>query len=165
MEKIMMIKGKVKFSITLDPSVWIFDDRKIDLDTFFENSTEKHQDIEEYTKAISKHWDREIMEGAIVPPTLKTEKKYLKEKLLTGTFGMHFQPFLQNALPDDSAQKMIIESKDGEYSLTIQEAKEIILGFSKVGKPLTEDGPVYIYFGDGSNKNNPIKNVTGFRVE
>ena len=30
-----MIKGKVKFTITLDPSVWIFDERKADLDYFF----------------------------------------------------------------------------------------------------------------------------------
>ena len=50
------------------------------------------------------------MEGAIVPPTLKTEKKYLKEKLLTGTFGMRFQPFLQNAEPVEHATTVIIES-------------------------------------------------------
>ena len=38
MEKIVHIKGKVKFPITLDPSVWIFDDRKFDLDTYFDQN-------------------------------------------------------------------------------------------------------------------------------
>ena len=38
MEFIIPIKGAVKFNLTLDPTVWIFDDRRIDLKTFF-NST------------------------------------------------------------------------------------------------------------------------------
>ena len=33
----------------------------------------------------------------------------------------------------------------------------MILCFSNNGKPLKEDGPVHVYFGDGSNKQNPIK--------
>ena len=35
LEFIIPIKGAVKFTITLDPTVWIFDDRKIDLDDIF----------------------------------------------------------------------------------------------------------------------------------
>ena len=34
MENIILVNGKVKFSITLDPSVWIFDERKLELTTF-----------------------------------------------------------------------------------------------------------------------------------
>ena len=40
---------------------------------------DKVNELEEYTKSISKHWDREIMEGAIVPPTCKKQKKICKE--------------------------------------------------------------------------------------
>ncbi|MDN8677450.1 peptidyl-prolyl cis-trans isomerase, partial [Staphylococcus aureus] len=32
MSDIIMLTGKVNFTITLDPGVWIFDDRKVDLD-------------------------------------------------------------------------------------------------------------------------------------
>ena len=65
MENIISVIGKVKFSITLDPSVWIFDERKLELTTFFDEKKNIVNELEEYTKSISKHWDREIIEGAI----------------------------------------------------------------------------------------------------
>ncbi|MBT2687882.1 peptidyl-prolyl cis-trans isomerase [Bacillus sp. ISL-47] len=165
MENIISFKGQVKYTITLDPGVWIFDDRRVDLNTYFDKETVNKNELEEYTKAVSKHWDREIMEGAVFPPTLKTEKKFEKEKVLTGTFGIPFKPFLHNAEPDESAESLIIESEDGEVQLPLSQAEELILGFSKEGKPLKDDGPVHVYIGDGSNKNNPIKRVKAFRVE
>ncbi|MBY6050504.1 peptidyl-prolyl cis-trans isomerase [Cytobacillus firmus] len=165
MENIIAFKGNVKYQITLDPGVWIFDDRRVDLTTYFMHENIRKNELEEYTKAVSKHWDREIMEGAVFPPTLKTEKKFEKEKVLTGTFGIPFKPFLMNAEPDESAEIVVIESEDGETSLTLSEAEELILGFSKDGKPLKEDGPVHAYLGDGSNYNSPIRRVKAFRVE
>ncbi|WP_226620008.1 peptidyl-prolyl cis-trans isomerase [Cytobacillus firmus] len=165
MENIIAFKGNVKYQITLDPGVWIFDDRRVDLTTYFMHENIRKNELEEYTKAVSKHWDREIMEGAVFPPTLKTEKKFEKEKVLTGTFGIPFKPFLMNAEPDESAEIVVIESEDGETRLTLSEAEELILGFSKNGKPLKEDGPVHAYLGDGSNYNSPIKRVKAFRVE
>jgi hypothetical protein len=96
---------------------------------------------------------------------LKTEKKFEREKVLTGTFGIPFKPFLLNAEPDKNAESLIIESEDGEVQLPLSQAEDLILGFSKEGKPLKKDGPVYVYMGDGSNKNNPIKKVKAFRVE
>lgn len=165
MENIISFKGKVKYTITLDPGVWIFDDRRVDLNTYFDNKAENKNELEEYTKAVSKHWDREIMEGAVFPPTLKTEKKFEKEKVLTGTFGIPFKPFLLNAEPDKNAESLIIESEDGEVQLPLSQAEDLILGFSNEGKPLKNDGPVHVYMGDGSNKNNPIKRVKAFRVE
>ena len=164
MEKIVSVNGKVKFSITLDPSVWIFDDRKLDLTTFFDKKKEEINELEEYTKSISEHWDREIIEGATIPPIEKSEKKYVKELLLTGTFGILFEPFLKNAEPLAEATTVVIESINNQYLLPIEEAKELILCFSYMGKPLTEDGPIHIYFSDGSNRYNPIKNVRNFRI-
>ncbi|MDM5226372.1 peptidyl-prolyl cis-trans isomerase [Cytobacillus firmus] len=165
MENIIAFKGNVKYQITLDPGVWIFDDRRVDLTTYFTQEDIRKNELEEYTKAVSKHWDREIMEGAVFPPTLKTEKKFEKEKVLTGTFGIPFKPFLMNAEPKENAEIVIIESEDGEARLTLPQAEELILGFSKDGKPLKEDGPVHVYYGDGSNQNSPIKRVKAFRVE
>ncbi|MDQ0155871.1 peptidyl-prolyl cis-trans isomerase [Robertmurraya andreesenii] len=165
MDNIILIIGKVKFPITLDPSVWIFDDRKQDLHSYFHTKDEKNNPLEEYTKSISKHWDREIVEGAVFPPTLKSEKKFLKEKLLTGTFCIGFEPFLKNAEIQEDAEYLVIETRDSEVKIPIAEANELVLGFSKDGKPLTEDGPIHIYFGDGSNFEDPIKFVKAFRVE
>jgi hypothetical protein len=165
MENIILVNGKVKFSITLDPSVWIFDERKLELTTFFDKRKNKVNELEEYTKSISKHWDREITEGAMVPSVVKPKKKYVKELLLTGTFGIRFEPFLQNAEPYEEAKTVVIESIDNKYPIPIEEAKELILCFSSIGKPLKEDGPIHVYFGDGSNKQNPIKNVRNFCIE
>jgi hypothetical protein len=163
MEKIILITGQVKFPITLDPGVWIFDDRKLDLTTHFSTPQEEIDDLLEYTKSVSKHWDREIMEGAIYPPTLKTEKKFIKEKVLSGTFAIPFKPFLENAEPIKGATKVVVKCLKEEVEITLDTAKDLILGFSSNGKPV-EDGPIHVYFGDGSNQNNPILDVKEFII-
>ena len=165
MESIIPIKGKVKYKITLDPGVWIFDDRKVDLITYFQQEQAIDSSLEDYTKSISKHWDREITEGAVYPPTLKTEGKFQKEKILNGTFGIPFKPFLRNAEPEENARSVVIECGTDEVKLPLEEAYGLILGFSKDGKPLNEDGLLHAYYKDGSNRENPIKNISGFSVE
>jgi len=165
MEQIVQIKGKVKFPITLDPSVWIFDDRKVDLNTYFQTSPEDREDeLTQYKKAISKQWDREIVEGATLPPTISTEAKFKKQEMLTGTFAISFKPFLTNAVVDENATALVIEMTDKEVELPIKEAYELLLGFSKEGKPLNEDGPVHVYYGDGSNQEQPFKHVIAFKI-
>lgn len=165
MEFIIPIKGAVKFNITLDPTVWIFDDRKIDLDEFFAGEYEYKDELEEYTKVTSAHWSREIIEGATFPPTLKTEKKYERTKVLTSTYGIDLKQFILNAEPLEGASTLVLETKEGEYSFAFEELDSILLKFSHKGKPLREDGPVHVLKKDGSNLNNPIKFVTAFRIE
>jgi hypothetical protein len=165
MESIIPIKGKTNYQITLDPSVWIFDDRKVNLDTYFNQTAENQDETEKYTQSVSKHWDREIMEGAVFPPTLKSERKYEKQKLLEGTYGIPLKPFLLNAGIKDDAKTVLVEHRDGELELPLEEAQKLILGFSKSGRPLTEDGPVHAYYGDGSNSNDPLKGVKSFNVK
>ncbi|MEI5906026.1 peptidyl-prolyl cis-trans isomerase [Bacillus spongiae] len=165
MDKIINFAGKVKFPITIDPSVWIFDDRKQELESFFEATNETNNELETYTKAISKHWSREIQEGATYPPTLKTEKKYEKERLLTSTFAIVLKPFIENAAPFEEAKTFIIETETNEYAFPLEDAYSFILCFSSKGKPLQDDGPVHVYFQDGSNKSNPITHVKTLRIE
>ncbi|TXC92093.1 peptidyl-prolyl cis-trans isomerase [Metabacillus litoralis] len=160
MEKIIMITGKVNYQITLDPGVWIFDDRKVDLTSYFEQERETKDELEEYTKAVSKHWEREIREGAIHPPTLKTERTYEKQRILNGTFGIPLKPFLENAgIKADAKEVQFITSDNEFFSLSVEDALDVVVGFSNKGKPLTEDGPIHVYYGDGSNVKNPIKNI------
>ncbi|MFI8686415.1 peptidyl-prolyl cis-trans isomerase [Rossellomorea sp. NPDC077527] len=165
MESIIPIKGKVKFPITLDSGVWIFDDRKVDLTTYFDDTDEKVDALEEYTKAVSRHWSREIQEGATYPPTLKTEKKFEKEKILNGSFAIPFAPFLKNAEPMKDATSIIIETKTGTHSLDLDQANQLLIGFSKDGKPLRDDGPIHVYYMDGSNRSQPITDVRAFCVK
>ncbi|WP_147531857.1 peptidyl-prolyl cis-trans isomerase [Bacillus marasmi] len=165
MENIIQIKGNVKFSITMDPGVWIFDDRKVDLTTYFlEDHQEQDDELAKYKKDISKQWDREITEGATIPPTSSTKPLFEKEKLLNGTFAIPFKPFLKNAEVGENAKALIIKTSDSEVEIPIDEAFKLLLGFSLNGKPLREDGPIHVYYGDGSNQNKPITNVIEMRV-
>lgn len=164
MADIIEIKGNVRYKITLDPSVWIFDERIVDLDTYFSNpdSQEKQEDDE---KKFAASWAREVQEGATPPGARKRKTKFAKEKLLSGSFGIPLAPFLKNAEPVEGSTTLIVETKDGKQSFSLEEGKQFILGFSHKGKPLREDGPIHVYFPDGSNKNDPIKHVTGFTVD
>ncbi|MET1013435.1 MAG: peptidyl-prolyl cis-trans isomerase [Paenisporosarcina sp.] len=166
MERIIPIKGEVNFNITLDPGVWIFDDRRIDLTTFFTAEHIEKDELAEYTKNMSAHWSREIMEGSTNPPTIQTEKKYEKTKMLTGTFGIYLNHFLKNAEVKEHATTVVIETITGEeHPFSLEEAQTLIFKFSQDGKPLHEEGPVFILKSDGSNLKNPIKHVNAVRVE
>ena len=94
MSTIMPFKGKVKFPITLDAGVWIFDDRRIDLNTYFTDEKSNLNEDETFT-VVSKHWSRVINEGSVAPPTLRSERQFEKVKLLTGTFGILLEPFFK----------------------------------------------------------------------
>ena len=165
METIISITGAVQYKLTLDPTVWIFDDRKLDLTTYFDQEKETVDD-EKYLREVGAHWSREIMEGAVFPPTLKTERKFDRKGMLTGTFGIEIKPFLENASILDTASEVVFETTNGtSYTFSIEDAKTLIFKFSQDGKPLSEDGPVHIIFGDGSNRDNPIKNIAAIRVQ
>lgn len=165
MEFILPLNGNTKYSLTLDPTVWIFDDRKINLKTYFTEARPTDDADEKYLDAVGKHWSREIMEGAVYPPTLKTERKFDRKGMQTGTFGIVLGTFIQNAEPAAEATTVVIETTNGTYDYSIAEASELILKFSHEGKPLTEDGPVHILFDDGSNVDNPITHVTAIRIQ
>ncbi|CAM3088924.1 peptidyl-prolyl cis-trans isomerase [Filibacter tadaridae] len=166
METIIPIKGNVRHSITLDPTVWIFDDRRIDLDEYFTNGYVEKDPLEAYKKAMGKHWSREIMEGSTFPPTLKSEETFEDSKEITGTYGISLSHFLKIADPLENAQTLFIETTDGNsHPFPLSEAKEFIFKFCDEGKPVLEDGPVHVYFKDGSNIDKPIRNVTAIRID
>lgn len=166
MESIIQIKGEVNFQITLDSTIWIFDDRKLDLEKYFIEKPKEIDPDEEYIEKAGKFWSREIMEGATFPPTLKTEKKFDRQKMMTGTFGIKIESFINNAEPKENATTVVFETNEGtQHPFSIEEAKKLIFQFSKNGNMLAEDGPVYLLFEDGSNYENPIKGITSIRVE
>ncbi|WP_301108180.1 peptidyl-prolyl cis-trans isomerase [Sporosarcina sp.] len=166
MEFIVPITGNVKHNITLDPTVWIFDDRRLDLDIFFTKEFVERDEMEEYKEKMGKHWSREIMEGNTFPPTLKSEKRYEKDKMLTASFAIVVEPFIKNAEPNAGAKTFTLITKDNEkYTYPLAESANILFKFSHEGKPLREDGPVHALFRDGSNKESPIRNVQAIQVD
>jgi len=166
METIIPITGAVTYKITIDPTVWIFDDRRLDLKTYFTQTVEEESGELKYLDAMGKHWSREIMEGATFPPTLKTERKFDRQGMKTGTFGMEIKHFLKNAEIQEGATSVVFICENGEeHAFSIEEANTLIFKFSQDGKPLLEGGPVHLLFADGSNVDNPIKNIRAIRVQ
>ncbi|QYA48927.1 hypothetical protein [Nosocomiicoccus ampullae] len=132
---LLQIKGNVDFVITIDSSAWIFDDRKIHIEDLV-------NDDEEINFDDSVEWNRQIIEGETLPPTLKSEKKYRnkKEELLNGTFLMALDPFLEYADPKSVTYE--ITHKDGKTALAYKDRYDHYAQFSKDGQRLYEDGMV-----------------------
>ncbi len=162
MEQIVELKGNVAFPITLDPSVWIFDDRKKKLDDFFSAQQSDEDELESYTKAISKQWDKEVTEGNEAPKQSTKTKKYLKEKLMSETYGISLQYFLKNSEPDSTASKLAIHAENKIYTFSLENAYSFVLCFSENGKPLKEDGPLHVYY--GSTPDQKITSVRMFQI-
>lgn len=165
MSDVIVFSGDIQYKITLDPSVWIFDDRKIEFDKAFDNAIEHPQEDDEnnYAKKMSEQWEKDRTYGVNYPPVNESVKRLEKEKILTGTYVMPFSPFIEHAEPAEHVKDVEIVLRNGTsltYPLTV--VKESLLLFAKDGKPLKEDGPVHLYFRDGSNLNDPIKNIEKF---
>lgn len=161
MSDVIVCKGAVTFPITLDPSVWIFDERKIDLLTYAGEEGPSDQERAQYLQGTGSQWDKELREGAALPtdrPTSLVEAR----KALEGDYGMPLAPFIENAQPLPEATHVRLHRKEGEPLLIpIEEAKRAILQFSKGGKPIRENGPVYFYFPETLlAKEPPIQGVT-----
>ena len=167
MAEIIQIKGNVKYPIYIDTGVWIFDDRKFNIEDWHpEKSAQEDSEHENYLKSVSSQWDTEIIEGSSPPPAEKPARKTKKQELLEGNFVNAFKPFILNTEPMPDASRAIIHTRDEELGFSLEEILAFIAGFSLNGKPLSEEagGPLYLYKGDGSNRDKPIKYVTGITI-
>ena len=165
MQTVIQITGNVQHTITLDPSIWIFDDRRIDLDAFFTKNYVEKDELEEYKRNIGKHWSREIMEGATFPPTLETEKAFEETKDITGNYGIYLHHFLKNANPNEGASTItFVMDNEESFSYPLTRLDEFILKYSIDGRPIRENGPVHILLKDGSNVEQPITNVSTIKI-
>lgn len=154
---IIQLSGNVKFPITLDASVWIFDDRKVLLDDAFTNKAEE-EPIDELEKAAER-FNLEVYQQKIKPPVNKSINKFEREQILENTYVMPIYEFIQNAEVDANVSNVTLTTNNGPVEITLQELESSYFLFSVEGKPVKENGPVHLYFGDGSNKDNPITGI------
>jgi hypothetical protein len=162
MADVILFKGAVTYPITIDPSVWIFDNRKIDLGTYNGQEETAANETTDYLKGAGAQWDKELREGAVPP----SERRSMVEerKALDGDYAMRLSLFIDNAQPQPGVTHLRIHREDGEsVTLPITEAKRAILQFAKNGKPIRERGPVYFYLPEmWQAKEQPIDNITAF---
>src|SRR5690625_3841434 len=105
---VIQILGDIRFQITLDPSTWIFDDRKITL----EDALAASHDDDSISFSDNTEWNRQIIEGSSKPPTLKSEKKYKNSQLLEETFIIKLDTFLEYTEPERGEDAMITYTHD-----------------------------------------------------
>src|SRR5690625_7219019 len=104
---IVQILGEVNYPITLDPTVWIFDKRKIVFEQLFDPSKQKQREEKknkEETKtfnakrtSIDKHIERES-----------------EQVLLSNSYAMPLGEFLEHAKIKEEANYAIIKTTFGE---------------------------------------------------
>ena len=154
---IIQLSGKVKFPLTLDASVWIFDDRKILFEEAFEER-EVEAEVDELKKAAER-FNLELYQQKIKPPVNKSINKYEREKILYNTYVMPIKDFINNAEVSEDVVSVTLKTTEDDIIISPEQLKNSLFLFSIDGKPVKESGPVHIYFGDGSNKDDPIKGV------
>jgi len=162
---IIQLIGNVQHPITLDSTVWIFDDRKVSFEEAFTSASEQENNDEDDIRKASKMWDREVYQQKLNPPINKSISTFEKKQILDGTYVMPIHHFLGNAQIHDNASAVTLETIHGSQSITVDQLHNAQLLFAVDGKPIQENGPVHIYFGDGSNKDEPIKGVNKIIVE
>ena len=157
MSDVFLISGEVDFPLTIDPSVWIFDERKIELESLLKGELKQIDALEQYTKSVSKHWDREIVEGAKLDnsPLYAAQKK----QWLIESYAMPFSYFIDNSKPKNRDKFVTIETENDTIKLPFETVYESYLAFSYNGKRILDDGPVHLYFADGTNKETPITSI------
>ncbi|MGJ9458561.1 hypothetical protein [Oceanobacillus sp. CF4.6] len=157
---IVPITGKVSYSITLDPTVWIFDDRKILLNDAFSKKVEEIEEMDDLEK-VSERFNREVLETKMNrPPVNKSISKIEGEEILKNSYVMPLHDFITNAeIKSDAKNATFITDGEEDVTVTLSELEDGYFLFSLNGKPLREDGPVHYFYRDGSNKDNPVKNI------
>lgn len=163
---IIQLAGNVEYPITLDPTVWIFDDRKILFDNAFtplSNEDEKN-DTDELQRA-SERFEREVFRKTVRPPVNKSISRFEREKILENTYVMPIKDFLETSEFKEGANQACLKTTHGDQIISLDQLNQCVLLFAKDGKPIKDDGPVHLYFGDGSNKETPIKGINKIIIE
>ncbi|GAA0613355.1 hypothetical protein GCM10009001_33240 [Virgibacillus siamensis] len=156
---IVPILGNVTYKITLDPTVWIFDDRKVLLDEAFQVEHNKKDQTDEEIKQASERWDRAVNQQRINPPVNRSISRFEREKILVNSYVMPIREFVENAGINGNATGATLATKNGEIDISIDKLLDSYFLFAVDGKPLKTDGPVHLYFKDGSNQDAPITGV------
>lgn len=148
---IILIKGNVKYPITLDPTVWIFDDRKIALEQFLSGDNSAADN--EYAYASYEH--------KIKPPVQASLEKFKQAGPGSGSYVMPLNPFIERAEPSADSTKVQLFSEDHTLiaELTMNEMIDSVLLFAIEGKRITENGPAHLYLNNQANTA-PIKGFT-----
>lgn len=163
---IVPLKGNVSFPITLDPSVWIFDDRKIILEEAFSKNKEQKKQIEPTQKSAELFDQSVYANEQAKPPINKSLTREEREKALTHSFVMPVKDFVETSEVNPTAEKALLKiTADETIIISLEQLVNAFVLFAIEGKPVKNEGPIHLIFGDGSNLDNPIKGIQEIIIE
>src|SRR5699024_8559161 len=162
---IIQLKGQVEFPIKLDPPVGIFEVRKVLLEDVFKERVEKTE-VNQAKKQEELLNKKTNSKKIIKNPVNKSLNREEREKALKQSFVMPIKDFLDTAKIDATATaaRLLIPGDD-DCVITIDQLYNASLLFAIDGKPIRENGPVHLFFGDGSNQDSPIKGIKQIVIE
>src|SRR5699024_6287780 len=93
------------------------------------------------------------------PPVNNSIKKYNKKELLEDSYVMPIKEFIENAEIGKQATEVHIHTSGEIKKISLDSLLNAFLWFSIDGRQIKEQGPAYLLFSDGSNRDNPIKGI------
>src|SRR5699024_11223019 len=93
---IIPITGNVAYQITLDPSVWIFDDRKILFNEAFQTQT-SHDNETSLEEEAAKRWNSAVYPAHIKPPVNRSIARLEGVEIPTNSYVSPYHDFINNA--------------------------------------------------------------------
>jgi len=163
-EMIVPIKGNVTYPITLDPTVWIFDDRKILLEEAFTNKASESNTESDYDKTAQR-WSQEVYQQKIKPPVNRSINRFEREKILKNSYVMPIKDFINNAEITSEAREAVLVTDKGNVNISLEHLRNCLLLFAIDGKPLKDNGPVQLFYQDGTNQEDPITGIKEIVIE
>ncbi|WP_279402020.1 hypothetical protein [Piscibacillus salipiscarius] len=135
---IVQIEGNVKHPITLDPTVWIFDDRKVLLDDAFKN---EDSNLNGASADKDTPFNRDQYQQQINPPINESIKRFDKKKVLENSYLMPLSYFLPNSEPNEDAAKAILHTDDDSVEINFTQLENSYLLFALKGKTINRRWP------------------------
>src|SRR5699024_10814496 len=132
-EMIVPITGKVTYSITMDPSVWIFDDRKILLDEAFPSDSERTETEEDFQKT-ERMWTQEVYQQKVKPPVNRSIKRFERDKILKSSYVMPIKDFIRHAESKSNAEDATLITNNENINISLEDLENCYLLFAIDGK-------------------------------
>ncbi len=151
------ITGNVRYTITIDPTIWIFDDRKILLHDLLTGHMIKQQDKNEET--LNKQWDQATYQQKIQPPINKSIGAYEDKQDLTDSYVMPIKQFIEYAEVNKDTDDVLLATVDGDMRIPLVDLYNSHMLFAVNGKPIQDKGPVHLYLKDVNEQIKIIKGV------
>src|SRR5699024_10577319 len=111
---IIPILGNVAYQITLDPSVWIFDDRKILFEDAFQSQIPSKDEETSPEKEAAMRWNRAVYPDHIKPPVNRSISRMEGKEILENSYVIPIRDFIENAGVKSESAEAVIETTTGE---------------------------------------------------